>query len=373
MSSSDSAPFRSAVVSVVKHDYIARGMFSHTRFVPVVVTDDPDQPDWVHARNQQYADEVGVPYEPGVEEAIERHQVQVAIVSSEAERHCDLSIRAANRGCHVVQDKPMSTRLSECDRLVRAIQKNDVRFLMWNRNYLPALRNACDVVQSGTLGQLLAVHIDFYFAKDAGPPLGSRSEDAPKLDWLEHLKAAHSTGADGGVGKQPMGELENEGIYPLGYLHMLTGMRATSAYARAKAHFHQLHADNGVEDLATVTLQLENGTVASLCLGRIGNASHPDLGEIKLHLTGTEGSMVVSEARPEVGVYYRGQPAMEFPHRRVGNEADWLLAEEFSTAIDQGTETSLNVKVSRDICATIHAALESGRTGLPVPVDLRVG
>ena len=48
--------FRTAVVSVVKHDYIANGILSHARFVPVVVTDDADQPEWVHARNQQYAD-----------------------------------------------------------------------------------------------------------------------------------------------------------------------------------------------------------------------------------------------------------------------------------------------------------------------------
>ena len=90
--------FRTAVVSVVKHDYVPNGIFSHSRFAPVVVTDDKDQPEWVHERNQEYADQYEVPYEPGIEDALKRHEIDVAVVSPEAERHCDLSIRSANLG-----------------------------------------------------------------------------------------------------------------------------------------------------------------------------------------------------------------------------------------------------------------------------------
>ena len=368
---SSSEVFGVAVLSVVKHDYIPKGIFSHARFKPVVVADDADQPDWVHERNQKFANEFAVPYVRDVEAALSDYGCHVAVVSSEAERHCDLSVRAANAGLHVVQDKPMSTELSECDRLVDAVTENNVRFLMWNRNSLPAVQQTSEIVKSGQLGELMAVHIDFYFAKDAGPPIGSRTNGTERLDWLEFLKAAHATGADGGVGKRPMGELEIEGIYPLGYLHLLTGSRVTQAFARTRAHFHQLYEDNDVDDLSTVTLQLENGVVASICLGRIGNASHPDIGEIKLHLIGTEGSFVASEARPEVGVYYRGQPDLEFPNRRVANDNDWLLANDFATAIDGASDTSLNVHVSREICATVHAAIESGKTGVPVRVRHR--
>ena len=97
-------PFRAAVLSVVKHAYVPHGMFSHPRFVPVVVADDADQPDWAHQRNQKVADEYGVPYIQDVERAISEYDAQLAIVSSAAERHCDLGIRAANAGLHVVQD-----------------------------------------------------------------------------------------------------------------------------------------------------------------------------------------------------------------------------------------------------------------------------
>lgn len=367
----DAGKFRVAILSVVKHDYVPKGILSHERFEAVVVADDADQPDWVHERNRKFADELGVPYVRDVQQAIKDFHPHVAVVSSAAERHVDLSLRAVAAGLHVVQDKPMSTQLSECDRLVDAVERHGVRFLMWNRNRLPAVMQAKRIVDEGRIGRITAMHVDFYFAKDAGPIKGTRKLGQPPLDWLEMLKAAHVTGADGGVGKRPMGELEVEGIYPLAYVQMLGASRVRRVFARTASHFHQLHADHGVDDLATVSLEMEGGWLATLCLGRIGNASHPDIGEIKFHLVGTQGGLVFSEARPEVGIYYRDQPATEFKHLRVANDNDWCLADEFARAIDSDGEVSLDVQTSRSICATVQAAIESGKTGRLVEVAHR--
>jgi len=357
------------VLSVVKHDYVARGVATHPRFKLTVVADEADQPDWIHQRNQQFADEHGIAYVRDVSQAIAEHDVQVAVVSSEAERHCALSVQAAEAGLHIIQDKPMSTSLTECDRVVDAVARNNVKFLMWNRNLLPAVAQARDVIARGEVGTPYAFHVDFYFAKDAGPPKGSRDPGAPPMDWLETLKAAHITGADGGVGKEPMGELGVEGCYPLAYIAMLSGAKVCRVFARTTAHFHQLYVDNGVEDLATVSLEFENGVVGSLALGRIGAASHPDIGEIKLHILGPKGALVISESRPEVGIYYRDQPAEEFKNQRLlDSENDYLLADSFARAIDTNSHTILDAPTSRAIAATVLAALESGRTGKVVDV-----
>jgi predicted dehydrogenase len=352
----------------VKHDYVARGLVSHPRFKLVVVADDPLVPDWAHERNQQLADAFQIPYVRDIERALREFQVDVAIVSPEAERHCDLSIRAAALGIHVVQDKPLTTRPSEAERLIGAIEQSGVKFLMWNRNFIPAVLQAREQIAAGAIGSPIAVHLDFYFAKDAGPPKGSRQPGYPRMNWQSHLIAAHVDGSDGGLGHDPMGELAIEGIYPLGYLRMLTGREVRRVFARSAAHFHQLNADNGVEDLASVTLELDGGLIASLAIGRIGAASHPSGGEIKLRVLGSEGALVVSESRPEVGVYYRQQPVKEFRQRRVANDNDYLLAENFAQAIDTGGETILDAHASQAIYATVSAALESCRSGQPVEV-----
>lgn len=352
------------VLSVVKHAYLPQMLASHRRFNLVAVADDADQPDWVHARNQQFADEYRIPYIRDFQQAARQHSPDVAIISSQAERHCDLSVRAAEAGLHIVVDKPLSTRLSECDRLVDAIDRNGVRCLVWNRNFVPALLQAKATVDSGAIGDLRAIHCDFYFSKDAGPPRGSRGPDQPPINWLQRQIEAHADGSDGGVGIEPMGELQNEGIYPLAFIQMLTrGRRVQRVFARTAAHVHQAHLDNHVDDLATVTLELQGGLLASLCLGRIGAASHPDLGEIKLHLLGTKGALVISEPRPEVAIHYRGQPPHEFRNIRIADENNFLLVQNFADAIDNGTDTILDAKAGRDICAVVEACLRSGKSG----------
>ena len=361
--------FRCAALSAVKHDYVARGVAAHPRFELVVVADDPDVPAWAHQRNQQLADAHGIPYVRDVERALRDHDVQVAIVSPEVERHCDLSIRAANAGKHVVQDKPLATGLADADRLVAAVERAGVKFLMWNRNTFPAVMHAREQLLAGAVGRVQAVHVEFYFAKDAGPPKGSQPVGSPPLDWRAHQVAAHVDGSDGGLGQRPLGELQIEGIYPLAYLRWLAGADVRRVFARSTAHFHQVNVDNGVEDLASVSLELAGGLVGSLAIGRIGAASHPSGGEIKLRIVGSDGALVVAEARPEVGVYYRDQPAREARQRRVAGEYDLLLADDLARAIAEDGDTLLDARASRHILATVEAALASCRTGQPVDID----
>ena len=363
----NSPKFRFAALSVVKHDYVPIGVAAHPRFEPVVVADDPDRPDWVHERNQKYADDYNIPYVRDVERAIADYDVQVAVVSSEPERHCDLSVRAADAGLHIIQDKPMSNRVSECDRVIEAVERNNVKFLLWNRNFIPALIQAKQVLDSGRIGELYAIHSDFYFAKDKGPP---RDPSKPKKPLDNQLERQNETLAAGsGGGDRPMGELQVEGIYPLGVMLMLTGAAVRKVFARTTAHFHQICVDNDIEDLATVTLEMDKGILGTLCIGRIGSGSHPSGGEIKTHILGSKGAHVISESRPGIYVHYRGQPRSDRPLRIAGRDNEFLLPENFAQAIDTDGDTILNARAGRAICATVQAAMDSGRSGAPVTVS----
>ena len=123
--------------------------------------------------------------------------------------------------------------------------------------------------------------------------------------------------------------------------------------------------------MATVTLEIEGGITGSLSIGRIGAASHPDIGEIKLHIIGSKGSTVISEARPEVSIYYRDQPPLEFKNRRIADDNNYLLAENFARSIDGQDSPVLDCIEARNICATVQASLESSRLGKPVDVKNR--
>jgi predicted dehydrogenase len=359
---------RCAVLSALKHDYVARGVAVHPRFDLVVVADDPQIETWGHERNRQFAEQLGVPYVQDIERALGDFDVDVAVVSPAAERHCDLSIRAARMGKHVIQDKPLATVRSEADRLVNTIEETGVQFMMWNRNFLPAVNHARQQIAAGAIGRPYAIHADFYFAKDAGPRKGDRPPGYPPLNWHAHQIASHVDGSDGGLGGTPMGELAIEAIYPLGYFNVLLGARVERVFARSTAHFHQVYADNGVEDLASLTLEMSDGIIGSLAIGRIGAASHPSSGDINLKIHGDRGTLIVDESLPHVGIYYRGQPAKEPRQRRIASENDFLLAQNFAEAIDSGGRSIMDVRTSYEIFAVCEAARESCGTGQLVDV-----
>lgn len=365
MRSPEAKVFKFAALSSVKHGYVHRGVAAHPRFDPVVVADDASEGEWAHERNQKMAEELDVPYVRDVEKAISEYGAEVAVISSQAERHCDLAVRAADAGLHVVQDKPMSTSVSECDRVVEATDRNGVKFMMWNRNFMPSLVQTREAIERGDIGLPYAIHVDFYFASDAGPPKGSRGPGDPPIDWNEYQKSAHELGRDGGVGSEPMGELKIEGIYPLAYIRMLIGVDVKRVFARTASHFHQVNVDNGIEDLASVTLEMDHGIVGALTIGRVGSGGHPDGSMIKISILGSKGTLVVNESKPEVAISYRGQTKGPY-HRKVGNEGDFLLMEGFAQAIDTDGPTALDARGGRAIAATVEAALESARTGKPV-------
>jgi hypothetical protein len=68
------------VLSVVKHDYIARGVALHPRFELTVVADDADRPDWVHERNERFANQHGIPYVRDVAKAIAEYEGSVDLL-----------------------------------------------------------------------------------------------------------------------------------------------------------------------------------------------------------------------------------------------------------------------------------------------------
>ena len=334
-----------------RHCYFARtAAGGHPRFRLVAVADAPSAPAWSLARAHRLAAELQVPFEDDIDRAISRYRPAAACVSPATSRHADLTEIACAAGLHVIQDKPMADTLADCTRIVRAVRRAGTRFLLWNRNGAPAIRQAHGLLEQNALGTLRAIHVDFYFAKDAGPRIGEGRPAPADPSW------------------EPLGELSVEGIYPLAYIAHLVRSPAVTVFARATSHFFHRHRDHDIEDLASLSLRLDGGVLASISVGRIGRTSHPDLGEIALRLIGSDGSAVIAEPRPEVAVYHRGAAPSAFRHRRVDEDEARFLLDDLAHAIDTGGRTVCDEVDGWRIAATVHAALASARSGRVEPV-----
>jgi len=68
--------------------------------------------------------------------------------------HAEFSVRAAERGVHVLCEKPMAVTEDECEDMIRAAENNDVRLMIAYRLHFEAANlKAVDIVRSGWLGE----------------------------------------------------------------------------------------------------------------------------------------------------------------------------------------------------------------------------
>ena len=137
----------------------------HPRVRIVAVADEADIEPHLEALNRERAGEIGVPYVVGVDDALEMEGVDIVSIGHEIERRTDLAVRAAGAGKHLWIDKFMGGSLDECDAVVAAVEKAGVRAIVPSYTYGTLVSRCRELIDSGDLGELMAIHSDILFCK----------------------------------------------------------------------------------------------------------------------------------------------------------------------------------------------------------------
>ncbi len=289
-------PYGVALVSFSRHSHQRNfvPLFEqHSRTRIVAVTDDDDAIDEdLRQLNRLWAQQLGVPYLPIVDEALARDDVHIVSIAHDIERRASLAQRAARAGKHLWIDKFLGATIEECDQVVEVLAATGVTAIVPSYAYGSLLRQTRPILASGRLGQLLGCHIDLHFAKGQ-----SRLIDAAPLPFLA---------GDAGAWKYP--ELKRElltvGAYSVGLLQTCLG-RPARVHGTGGGFFFPEHARRGADDFAAVTLVDEQGRLGTLSAGRVGLGSHPAGGPCRAWLVGSEATVVIDAKRPSIHSYLR--------------------------------------------------------------------
>ena len=246
--------------------------------------------------NKQYAEDLDLPYWPNLDEALARDDVHLVSICAEPERRGRIVARCADAGKHVYIDKPMTPYLSHADAAVAAVERACVRSQMFSSNHQAWVQQARQIVESGTLGELTAIHVDNLFSKG---PNGTARLGAPR-------QAIYPPVISNFVDAKA--ELYAIGVYALGFVCMISGRAAETVFGSTANYFFAEHQNRNMEDFGFLSLTLEGGATATITGGRIGWASHPAGGANQIHLIGTDGSMFLDANRPRLEVYANDQP-----------------------------------------------------------------
>lgn len=367
--------YRIALLSNAMHqDSYARAFARHPWLRIAVVIDEPGQERYVAERNRALAAQYGVPYVETLD-ALGDPQIDVVSVGAQIERRARLAIAAAQHGKHLWLDKPPAPTVTGASAVADAVERAGVTALVFSHVEAPwavALRRA---VASGALGDLIALHLDFHFAKGNTLGLTGRkvpSGVGPRDQWTFRDADAATDPTESTHNVIAKREIAEVGWYPLAHAHVLTAPNAIRrVYATAGAYFFPEHRDLGLEDFATLTLTLNGGPVVTISTGRTGRRNHAGGVRMAVRAVGTRDTLALDGGQPAI-VAIGGDGAPTAPRSRLPAWGDATgfdpLVDHFVSCLDGAARPVLTARAAAQLVAALDAAYESVRRGTPVDV-----
>jgi predicted dehydrogenase len=206
----------------------------------------------------------GYPVETDLADALKKHQPDAVIVANPTSLHLDIAIPAAEAGCAILLEKPVSNSLERLDVLQKAAEKSGSKILVgFQFRYHPTLNKARELLQAGALGKVLTVHVHW-------------GEYLPNWHPWEDYRQSYAARADLGGG------VIVTLTHPLDYLRFLLG--DVESLWSFNGHLSPLEVD--VEDTAEIGLRFVSGTVGGVHLNYVQRP-----GRHHLEIVGTNGTL----------------------------------------------------------------------------------
>jgi len=189
----------------------------------------------------------GFPVETDTQEALNKHKPDAVIVANPTAMHLDIAIPAAEAGCHILLEKPVSNSLERLNILQQAAQRSDSKILVgFQFRHHPMLNKARELIQAGALGKVLTVHSHW-------------GEYLPQWHPWEDYRQSYAARADLGGG------VVVTLTHPLDYLHFIIG--DVESLWSFNGHISPLDVD--VEDMAEIGLKFKNGAIGGVHLNYV--------------------------------------------------------------------------------------------------------
>lgn len=268
------------------------------------------------------------------------HQPEAVVVANPTAFHLDVAIPAAQLGCHLLLEKPISNSLDGVEKLQTATKKGDSRVLVgFQFRFHPGLLKALAILKSGELGKPLSAraHWGEYFP-----------------NWHPWEDYRQSYGARQDLGGGVVFTL----CHPFDYLRWLLGEVVSVTGATRQSGMLEID----VEDQADIELEFESGIGASVHLDYLQQpASHwleIICSEGKMHWEANSGVLHVWNTQ--------SQKEQKFPLLTGFERNDLFLAElrHFVDVVKLGSVPACTLEdgiAALKIAMAVHSSAREGR------------
>ena len=278
-------------------------------------------------------------------------RVDAVFVSSPNHLHAQHGLLSAAAGKHVLMEKPMTTTLEDAVALVNGCRNGGVKlgmgFMM--RHHMGHVQ-ARNVIQKGALGRVTLAQVQ------GGSGVRGQGTPPPRTGLRAWWEDATSMGG--------ASSMMGTGVHLVDLLRFVLGQEVTevTAITDGQTDAHPL------EQLVAMALRFQDGTIATMCCGRVLPDNRNDLTVYGINgrITGQatiggalQGKLeVVSETDNHTKVY---------PHNR--HAVFTAMLEEFQQAIEGDRDPSASGIDGLRVVEITLAMIESARYGRTVKIS----
>ena len=278
-------------------------------------------------------------------------RVDAVFVASPNVLHAPQPIAAANAKKHVLSEKPMATTVEDAVAMVNACRGNGVKLgLGFELRFHPAHMSAKELVEKGTIGRIRMAHGQ-WARGDRGqrvhiPRTGLR-------EWWEQPELIGDASVMMGMG-----------VHVIDLMRFLLAEDTVEAVAMTDGQTE----DQPLEHIASISLRLSGGAIASVRCGRMLPDTQNDFA-----IYGSDGRIA---GRDTIGEGRSGQTEVVSATVNLSEsfETDFLAnfvdeLEDFALAVEEDREPRATGADGLSATLVTAAAVESARTGRAVKVD----
>ena len=322
----------------------------------VGAADLPDCSEMARARGMEFARAQCVEYLPDYADLLEVGELDFVSLCIPPGKNPEVVEQMCARGIDVMSEKPISPDSEGAERIAAAVRGAGAKFTFGfhaARFTRPVMR-AIEQVRGGAIGDVRVLNGVLLQCKG---PRYTISEDEAR----RRVEA----------GEASVGELANFGGYVFLAMRAFAGAPPRSVYAEIDALFYESYRIAGIEDMAMVSIEFENGVVGTAVVGRTPTKSLPNA-DSRYEIIGSEGALHIDFAHGD-RFFLWGQYSDDDEYERGGLDmvnlsppSHELYCRDFVDAIRDDREPGLTIDDALEFEAFLAAAHESARTRQPV-------
>lgn len=236
--------------------------------------------------------------------------VDAVIICSENSRHKEMVLHAAKEKKNILCEKPIATNVEDAREMIQACEENNVILqIAYPVRFSSPISELKEMVDADNFGEIIAFRTTNRGLNPGG--------------WF--IESELSGG----------GAVFDHTVHMVDIMRWYLGAEVTKVNAYIDSYFHNINVD----DAGLLTLEFENGVIASHDASWSRFSEYPTWGDATIEIIGTKQTVRVDAFGEKLNVFREGNKSLEY--KVFGTDMDFSLIRDFIDCIEKNREPSI--------------------------------